>query len=112
MTRQVRAPMRFTTGATDGVRALGIEYYQPVLNKLSDRFSRGPWWYGREWSIVDTYLCWNYSTAQLAGLDISAHPNIAEHAERVRGRPAYQRVLERERKDAEASGFQLAQLSP
>ena len=97
MTRMINAPFRFNkTGNTEGITALGVEYYGPVLNLLSERFSADKWWYGDEWSIVDSYLTWNYSTAQRAGLDISAYPAIARHAEDVRAHPAEQRTMARE----------------
>jgi glutathione S-transferase len=106
MTRMINAPFRYNkTGDTEGIKALGIQYYAPVLRQLSERFSAAKWWYGSEWSIIDTYLNWNYSTAQKAGLDISAYPALARHSEDLRARPAHQRVLARE-------AAELKQLGP
>ena len=107
MTRQVRMPARYTATDTDGVRADGLEKYQPVLAMASKRLEGG-WWYGDQWSIVDDYLMWNYSTAANGGLDLSGHPAILDHAKRVRARPAFQRVLAREDADAKTLGIDLA----
>jgi glutathione S-transferase len=97
MTRMINAPFRFNkTGDLEGIKALGIQYYEPVLKQLSDRFSAGTWWYGAEWSIIDTYLNWNYTTAERAGLDLSSYPALARHAERERARPSHQRTDARE----------------
>jgi glutathione S-transferase len=93
----INAPFRFSKGGDlEAIKALGIQYYAPVLKELSERFSAAKFWYGSEWSIIDAYLNWNYTTAQKAGLDISAFPAIARHSEDARARPAHQRVLARE----------------
>jgi glutathione S-transferase len=91
MTRQVRMPVRFTTGDPEGVKAHGIASWQPVLEYLNKRFGNGQWWYGDDWSIIDTYIHWNYATAQSAGLDLQGFPAILRHAEMVTGRKSYVR---------------------
>lgn len=107
MTRMIRAPMRFTSGDTAGVVALGKKYYEPVLAQLAERFDAGQWWYGSQWCILDTYLQWNYTTAQSGGLDLSSYPSLARHAEDVARRPSFQRAIARELADLEKSGIQL-----
>lgn len=104
MTRQVRKPGAFTSGDADSVRTDGVAKYQPVLKLLAERLSNGAWWYGGDWSIVDTYLFWNYSTAAAGGLSLSEHPEILDHARRVRARPSFQRVLDEERIAYESFG--------
>ena len=44
--RQVLNPPRFTLGATDDVRAKGLEGWSKVLPRIEQRLSAGPWWYG------------------------------------------------------------------
>jgi glutathione S-transferase len=80
----------------EGVKADGIEKWLPILGELEQRLSGGRWWYGNRWSIVDVYLCWNYSTAASGGLDISSFPALLDHTVRVRARPSFQRALRRE----------------
>lgn len=93
--RQVRMPMKWTTGESEGVRADGIAKLRLECGKISDRIGEG-WWYGSTWSIIDTYLYWAYSTAEKGGFPLGEFPVLAAHAERVRARPAFARVLARE----------------
>lgn len=111
MTRMIRNPARFNnTGDTDGIKALGIEYYQPVLKQLSERFEAGQWWYGAEWSIVDTYLNWNYTTAQNGGLDLSAYPSVQRHNDDAQAQAALARVLSFEAEELRELGASLSAL--
>jgi glutathione S-transferase len=108
MTRMVAYPARFTVGADAvGVAELGKHYYQPVLKRLAERLENGSWWYGDQWSIVDVYLYWNYSTAAIGGLDLSAYPAIARHAVDVRRRPSFLRALAREQADIQQHAMQM-----
>jgi glutathione S-transferase len=105
-TRMINAPFRYnSTGDVDGIKAQGIQNYAPILKSLSERFTAAKWWYGSEWSIVDTYLNWNYTTAQKAGLDLSAYPALTRHSEDERARPAHQRVIAREAVELKQLGF-------
>jgi glutathione S-transferase len=97
MTRQVRMPVRFTSGDPDCVKAHGIAAWQPVLEYLSERLENGRWWYGNDWSIIDLYLYWNYSTAQGEGLDLAPFTAVQRHAEMVSARESYVRARSRER---------------
>ncbi len=108
MTRQVRAPARFTTadpdkGGPEKVREDGINKYQPILQRIADRVADGNWWYGSSWSIVDTYINWNYTTAEKGGLDLTPFPALKDHADRVAAEPAFIRA--REREDAATKKF-------
>ena len=108
MTRMLRASHRYTTSQDfESIAKKGVEYYQPVLKTLSDRFSTSQWWYGDQWSIVDTYLFWNYNTAQSGGLDLSGYPALDRHARDVVDRPAFQRVRAHELAAVEAHDLQL-----
>ena len=46
---------------------------------------------------MDTYVYWAYSTAAAGGFPIGDYPVLTAHAERVRARPSFQRMLDRER---------------
>jgi glutathione S-transferase len=107
MVRQVRAPIRFTNGDPEGVKAHGAQHLPAILDQISLRVSNGRWWYGNHWSIVDVYLYWNYSTAAGAGIDLSAWPALLEHGGRVRGRPSFIRSLARENAAVASHGIQL-----
>lgn len=97
MVRQVRMPVRFTDADPSGVEQKGREYLDGILPEIEQRVVSDRWWYGTDWSIVDTYLNWCYTTAASADYSLSPYPAVQAHSERVQSRPAYQRVLERER---------------
>lgn len=96
LVRQIRMPIRFTEGDRSGVKALGMKNFAIVAAQVAARVSGQAWWYGSAWSIVDVYLYWNYSTAASGGFDLVPYPSLLEHAERVRARPSFLRVLARE----------------
>lgn len=94
--RQVRMPMKWTTGETDGVRADGIAKLSIEAERISARV-KDNWWYGDGWTIVDTYIYWGFSTAKKGGFPLEDFPVLLDHAERVRARPSFQKVLAREK---------------
>lgn len=100
MVRQIRAPHKWTAtdseAETANIRADGIQKLTKECDYIESRLSGSTWWYGAEWSIVDTYLYWAVNTAQKGGFPTEAFPAIADHASRVRARPSFQRMLERE----------------
>ncbi len=102
--RANRMPVRWTTGDPEEVRARGKQLLQPLLEGLEARLASRPFWYGQEWSIVDTYLYWNYTTAEEGQVDLSPFPNIASHRARVEAHPAFQRALVREKAAIERMG--------
>ena len=94
--RQIRNPMRWTKGDTSGVREDGMDKFAHECETFQGRLSGGRWWYGSAWSIVDVYIYWLYSTAEKGSFALSAYPELAEHAARVRARPSFRRGLQRE----------------
>jgi glutathione S-transferase len=63
---------------------------------IEDELLRGPWVLGEDFSVCDGYLftiaCW----LEGDGADVSLLPRVLDHRERVRARPATQRVLAEE----------------
>ncbi len=105
--RQVRMPIRFTDGDPSGVQEKGREYVAAIASQVEARTADDQWWYGADWSIVDVYLCWLFTTAQLAGFGLDAYPNVASLLARVQARPSYQRALAREAEAAKEAGIEL-----
>ena len=93
--RQIRNPLRLTTHDPEGVREDGLKKFAKECDHIAARISDG-WWYGATWSIVDTYLYWAYSTAGGGAFPLQDYPVLTAHAERVRARPGFQRMLARE----------------
>ena len=107
MVRQVRMAVRFTDGDPTGVQAKGREYLQGVCAQVSERLAGNAWWYGAQWSIVDVYLFWLFSTAASAGFPIGDYANVAGLVERVQERPSFQRAKAREEAAMAAAGVEL-----
>lgn len=106
--RQVRMPMRFTTGDVSGVIDRGKEYLGPWLSELEQHFGNQPYWYGESWSIIDVYLYWCYTTAAGSGVfNLEHYPAVQAHSEKVRARPSYGRALKRELDAMDRFGIEL-----
>lgn len=97
-------PMRFTVGDIEPVRAQGKMLVKPLFEKLDALLQTQPWWYGEDWSILDTYAYWCYTTAELGEYDLSGLDAIADHRRRVSAHPAFQRAIAREDKALAAIG--------
>ena len=93
--RQVRMPIKLTTGDPAGVREDGLAKFAIECERIAAQIG-SDWWYGEVWSIIDTYLYWAYSTAEKCGFPLADYPRLVTHAQRVRARPSFQRVLVRE----------------
>jgi glutathione S-transferase len=104
LVRQIRMPIRYTLGDAEAVKSKGVEEIRPLLGNVAQRIG-GRWWYGDQWSILDVYLYWCYSTAASAGLELPAA--LVEHGERVRARPSFQRALNREMAAVEQGRVQM-----
>lgn len=102
--RQIRMPIRWTSGDPEGVRADGMEKLTEECGKMSARI--GPaWWYGPSWSIIDTYLCWALSTAEKGGFPLDQFPVLLAHVGRARARPSFVRALAREQAALDRMGI-------
>ncbi|GGD55657.1 hypothetical protein GRI62_03265 [Erythrobacter arachoides] len=89
-------PIRWTTGDPAPVRERGKELVRPMFEWFDARVSAQPWWFGEQWSIIDVYAYWNYTTAEEGEYDLSGLDNLAAHRERVEAWPAFRRALKRE----------------
>lgn len=107
MVRQIRNPQRFTKGELPGVKADGMEKFAAECAYLSARFAGATWWYGENWSIVDTYLYWAYSTAGKGGFPVNNFPQLVSHAGRVRARPSFHRTRNKEIEVAEGQKLKV-----
>lgn len=93
--RQIRMPVKLTSGDPSGVRADGLDKLAVEAKRMAERIG-DRWWYGDAWSIMDVYLYWAYSTAEKGGFPLSDYPELVDHAARVRARPSFQRAMARE----------------
>ena len=107
LARAIRMPQRMTIGDPEPARAAAIEQITPMLLVMQRRFEEQPWWFGREWSILDVYLAWISGMCVGAGVDFSAYGGLLAHMARVRERPSFQRALAREQHALDAAGIVL-----
>ena len=107
MVRQVRMPIRFTDGDPTGVQAKGNEYLTGVAAQVDARVTRGRWWYGDQWSIVDVYLFWLFTTAGSAGFPVTDFAALGQLIERVQARPSFERAAAREKAATKSAGIEF-----
>ncbi len=95
--RQIRAPTKLTQGDPAGVREDGGIKFAKECKRINERLAATEWWYGDGWSILDVYISWACNMAAKGNaFPLDEYPAIRAHAERVRGRPSFQRALQRE----------------
>jgi glutathione S-transferase len=93
--RANKMPSRWTTGEIAPVRERGVELLTPCVKQLEARLADADWWYG-DWSILDVYFYWAYTTAEEGRFDVSPYPNINRHRAAVEALPAFQASRARE----------------
>jgi glutathione S-transferase len=82
------APARVYDLAVDG---LGLHF-----DRINTRLANQTWWYGDQWSMLDSYINWVWFRVKGADMDMARWPHFNAHAARVAVLPAHQRVLARE----------------
>jgi glutathione S-transferase len=66
---------------------------RPNFAIIDQRLSRGEWWYGDCWSIVDAYINWVWFRVAGTAFDVSDFPNFGRHDTSSKQRPSVQRAL-------------------
>lgn len=94
--RAVKVPMMWTTGEEAPVRERGGQLFSALLDLLDGELAQRRWWFGEDWSIVDTYFWWACINSEFGGFDLSGWTNIARHRADNEAHPALQRALARE----------------
>ena len=93
--RANKMPIRWTTGDIAPVRERRVELLTPCVRQLEERLQVAKWWYG-QWSIIDVYFYWAYTTAEEGHFDLTSCPAISRHRAAIEALPAFQRALGRE----------------
>ena len=110
---RIRIPEKFTT-----VEQMRSDIWQVAVSDMHKHFAYierrlsrgGPWWYGEQWSALDSYIGWVWFRVEGARMPLGAYPNFAQHARQLAARPAVQRALERERigqEDLSSRGLEI-----
>jgi glutathione S-transferase len=93
--RANKMPMRWTTGDVAPVRERGVELLTPCIDQLEERLTHAPFWYG-DWSIIDVYFYWAYTTAEEGQFDLTGRTAINRHRSAIEDHPAFIRARARE----------------
>jgi glutathione S-transferase len=93
--RHVCVPSYYTLSkVVDDVVERGKIALKMNLDLAEKRLINSDWWYGNEWSIVDTYLHWCYTRAERGGYSLNDFPFLRAHQQRIENRAGYQsRIL-------------------
>lgn len=104
--RAVKVPFMWTTGPVEPVLERGGELFSGVLDQLDAELAERRWWYGDEWSIVDTYFWWAYINSEFGGFSLERWDNVRRHRADNEALPWLQRALAREQAalDAKKAG--------
>jgi len=94
--RAVKVPFMMTKGDPAPVRERGGELFSSLLDQLDEELARRRWWFGDDWSIVDTYFWWAYINSEFGGFDLSPWKNVARHRADNEALPQLKRALARE----------------
>jgi len=90
--RHVCMPAFYTVSLNyDEVVERGRAALKVYFDIAEKRLSDSSYWYGEQWSIVDTYLHWCYTRALRGGYSIDDFPAILAHQKRVELRSSFLR---------------------
>lgn len=64
---------------------------------IESKMLRGPWVMGENYTICDPYLFTVSNWAKNDGVDLAEFPKVAAHRERMKQRPAVEKVLDQEK---------------
>ena len=95
--RGIANPSRLTTGDGAPVREKATALAEKSFAYADRRIGEQGWWLG-QWSVVDAYLSWAFSTARNAGFDAAPFPELGKLPERLGAIPAYARMVEGEKR--------------
>lgn len=82
-------------GGPESVFAMAAEAMRPNFDLVERRLSEGDYWYGADWSMVDTYLAWIWYRVISTAFDVSPYPHYARLCDRIAARPASARAEQR-----------------
>jgi glutathione S-transferase len=64
---------------------------------IEQNMLRGPWVMGETYTVCDPYMFTVGTWAKGDGVDLDAFPKVAAHRERMKQRPAVQKVLDQQK---------------
>ncbi len=91
---RVSRPQNFcdTPGAAERVAEIAKDEARMQL-AIAEKHMRDREWWIHAWSVADAYLFYIETAAERFGIPIGGFPSLAAHVERMKARPAVQRIL-------------------
>lgn len=95
---RIAMPSKFAKSedAIAEVKQAAIEEVRPYAKLIDDRYSRGTWWHGDQWSIMDAYIFWAWTRMVGEGFPEEEYSNVVDLCKRIQERPSVQRAMQRE----------------
>jgi glutathione S-transferase len=93
--RGIANPSRMTTGDGAPVREKAVALAKKSFGHAERRIAQRVWWLG-QWSSIDVYLNWAFTTACRGGFDSTDYPALSALPERLAAWPAFGRMMEGE----------------
>jgi len=95
---RIAMPQKFATSkdAIAEVKQAAIEEVRQYAQLIDDRYSKGPWWHGDQWSIMDAYVFWAWTRMVGEGFPEAEYTNVVDLCKRIQERPSVQKALQRE----------------
>lgn len=95
---RIAMPSKFATSddAIAQVKQTAIEEVRAYAKLIDDRYSRGTWWHGEQWSIIDAYIFWAWTRMVGEGFPEAEYSNVVDLCKRIQERPSVQRAMQRE----------------
>jgi len=95
---RIAMPSKFakSADAIAQVKETAIAEVRAYAQLIDDRYSRGTWWHGDQWSIMDAYIFWAWTRMVGEGFPEADYPNVMDLCKRIQERPSVQRAMQRE----------------
>lgn len=85
-------PETVAQGCADQVRQVSLDLLANQARTITARVS-GTWWYGNDWSIVDTFLVWIFRTATRLGFPLAEFGELEAYSARDELRDSFRRAI-------------------
>ncbi len=85
-------PQMTSASDSDGIRQSGFAQLADYAKLLENRYADSPWFYGADWSIMDYFITWAYTTPIDFGFPLENFPTLLDLKKRCEARESFQRA--------------------
>lgn len=95
---RIAMPSKFAKSkeAVAEVKEAAIEEVRAYAELINDRYAKGTWWHGDQWSIMDAYIFWAWTRMVGEGFPEAQYTHVVDLCKRIQERPSVQRAMQRE----------------